>query len=54
MEKYTNLLKDFLNGKRDYTKTMFKIMGTIYRGSENGRFTIDEGLVALKNYVKNK
>jgi len=49
MEKYVELLKNYLNGKRDYTKTMFKIMATIYRGVNNGRFTLDDGLKAMKN-----
>lgn len=47
MEEYTEVLKGYLKGKRNYTKTMFKIMGTIWRGSEKGRFTLDEGLKAL-------
>ena len=47
VEEYTEVLKDYLKGKRNYTKTMFKVMGTIWRGSEKGRFTLDEGINVL-------
>lgn len=47
MEKCTEVLKEYLKGKRNYTKTMFKILGTIWRGSEKGRFTLDKGVKAL-------
>ncbi len=48
MEKYTNLLKGYLVERRNFTKTMFKIVGTIYRGVTKGRFTYEEGLKALQ------
>lgn len=46
------IFKSYIGEDRQkYTKAMFKIMGTIYRGSTKGRFTLDEGLKAL-NRVK--
>lgn len=45
MEKYTEILKENIGEDRHtYTKTMFMIMGTIYRGVNNGRFTYEQGL----------
>lgn len=41
MQEYVESLKSFFNGKRNYTKTMFKISGTIYRGVTNNRFTLN-------------
>lgn len=48
MEEYTIALKEYLKNRRDYKKTIFKIVGTVYRGVSNGRFTLDEGLMAIK------
>ena len=47
MEKYVELLQKYLSGKRNFTKTMFKIAGTIYRGATKGRFTYEEGMAKL-------
>ena len=41
MEEYTKVLKQNLKDKRDYTKAMFKIIGTIWRGVNNNRFTLE-------------
>ena len=49
MEEYTNALKEYLKDRRNLKKTIFKIVGTIYRGVNKGRFTLDEGLTALKS-----
>ena len=49
MEEYTNELKQCLEKNRDWTRTMFKIAGTIYRGVTKGRFTIEQGLNKLDN-----
>lgn len=48
MEKYVEDLKEFLGTKRNFTKTMFKITGTIIRGVQKGRFTYEQGLKALE------
>lgn len=48
MGEYTNLLKGYLASRRNINQYLFKIMGTIYRGSNNGRFTLDEGLAAME------
>lgn len=48
MEEYVEVLKDYLQGKRDYTKIMFKISGALYRGVSNGRFTWEEGLKVMR------
>lgn len=47
MEEYTHELKQHLDKNRNWTKTMFKIAGTIYRGVNNNRFTVEQGLNAL-------
>lgn len=47
MQEYVESLKSFLNGKRNYTKTMFKISGTIYGGVTNNRFTLEQALNRL-------
>ncbi len=48
MEEYTNLLKDYLVERRNFTKTMFKIVGTIFRAERKGRITYDEDLKAIE------
>lgn len=52
MEEYMKIFEEYLNGKRDYTKTMFKITSSLYRGVANNRFTFDEGLSALEKLYK--
>lgn len=47
MEKYTNLLNEYLNGRRDINKCVFNIVGTIYRGVSNNRFTLDQAEAKL-------
>lgn len=48
MEEYMKIFEEYLNGKRNYTKAMFKITSSLYRGVANNRFTFDEGLNAMK------
>lgn len=48
MDEYTCILKEYLDGKRDINKIVYKIMGTTIRGSNNGRFTIDEAMAKVK------
>lgn len=47
MAEYTRQLQEFLGTKRNFSKTMFKITGTIIRGVNKGRFTYEQGLNAL-------
>ncbi len=47
MTEYTKLLKEYLGKQRHFTKTMFKIAGTIYRGVNNNRFTVEQALNKL-------
>lgn len=48
MEKCTELFKKYIGEDRHtYTKAMFKILGTIIRGVNKGRFTYEQGLQAL-------
>lgn len=47
MEKYTEELKEHLVNNRSWTKTMFKIAGTIYRGVTKHRFTLEQALIKL-------
>lgn len=42
MEEYTSLLKDYLNGRRDIKKRLYKVMSTAYRAVLNGRTTWDD------------
>lgn len=47
MTEYTKALQEFLGEQRHFTKTMFKIAGTIYRGVNNNRFTVEQALNKL-------
>ncbi len=50
MEEYMKLLKDYIGEDRHtYTKTMFKIMGTLYRAVSKGRITWEQGLEKLNS-----
>lgn len=47
MEKCTDLLKEYLEGRRDIEKIVFKVVGTIFRGVNNKRFTLEQAIVKL-------
>lgn len=50
MEEYMRLFKDYIGEDRHtYTKTMFKIMGTLYRVVSKGRITWEQGLEKLNS-----
>lgn len=49
MAEYTRLLQEHLVEQRHFTKTRFKIAGTIYRGVNNNRFTLEQGLNKLNS-----
>lgn len=44
MEEYMKSFKEYIGEQRNFTKTMFKIAGTLYRGVTNNRFTMEQGL----------
>lgn len=39
MEEYVKLTKEYLNGRRNMGKKVFYLMGRVYRGINNSRFT---------------
>lgn len=47
MEKCTDLLKEYLNGRRDIERTVFNVIGTIFRGVNNNRFTLEQAEAKL-------
>lgn len=42
------LFKEYIKNDRHYTKTMFKIMGTLYRAVSKKRITWEQGLQKIK------
>lgn len=42
MEGYVELTKQYLAGRRNISKKVFKLVGTIFRGINNNRFTFEE------------
>ena len=48
MEEYTEILEQYLGGKRNYSKTMFKLMGRIYRRVNKGKLTWDEVIKTIE------
>ena len=50
MEEYMRLFKEYIGEDRHtYTKTMFKITGTLYRAVSKGRITWEQGLEKLNS-----
>lgn len=50
MEEYTKLFKEYIGEDRHtYTKTMFKVMGTLYRAVSKGMITLEQGLQKLNS-----
>lgn len=47
MEKCTDLLIEYLEGRRNINKCVFNIVGTIYRGVNNNRFTLEQAEAKL-------
>lgn len=47
MEECTSLLIECLEGKRDVEKIVFKAVGTIFRGINNNRFTLEQAEAKL-------
>ena len=52
MDEYTHILNEYLGKRRNISKIVYKIMETIFRGSNNERFSINEGFAAVKNCNK--
>lgn len=45
MQEYMKLFKEYLGeDRKTYTKAMFKIAGSIYRGVINNRFTLEQAI----------
>ncbi|MBP3463773.1 MAG: hypothetical protein J6K45_04755 [Clostridia bacterium] len=44
MEEYVEELKAYIGDKRNWSKKVFNISGTLYRGVANKRFTWEQGL----------
>lgn len=51
MEEYMKLFKEYIKDDRHYTKTMFKIMSTLYRAVSKGKITWERGLQKIKEGV---
>lgn len=49
MEEYIETLKDYLQDRRDTTRRVYNIMGTLFRGVQNKRFTWEQGLEFINN-----
>ena len=47
MEKCTDLLNEYLNGRRDIDRFVFNVIGTIFRGVNNNRFTLEQAMSKL-------
>lgn len=47
MEECTRLLNEYLEGKRNVKKIVFKVVGTIFRGVNNNRFTLEQAEAKL-------
>lgn len=47
MEECTRLLDEYLEGRRDVEKIVFKVVGTIFRGINNNRFTLEQAEAKL-------
>lgn len=51
MKEYMKLFKEYIKDDRRYTKTMFKIMSSLYRTVKNKRITWEQGLKQIKEGV---
>lgn len=52
MEEYVNILRSYLDTRRNFRRKVYRIVATLYRGVTNGRFTYEQGLNAI-NRMKN-
>jgi hypothetical protein len=48
MEEYTILLREHLKKNRKWSRTMFKVVGTIYRAVTKGRINYEQGLQSIE------
>lgn len=44
MEQYIEILKDYLQDRRDVSRRVYSIMSTLFRGAQNKRFTWEQGM----------
>ncbi len=44
MENYTEFLKEYLEGRRNISKKLYKFMSTTFRKVQKGRETWDEAI----------
>lgn len=44
MEEYIEDLRDYLQDRRNISRRVYNIMGTLFRGVQNKRFTWEQGL----------
>lgn len=51
MEEYVDSLKEYLGSRRNLTKKVYVIVGTLYRGVTRGRFTYEQGLNKLNSLL---
>lgn len=47
MEKCTDLLNEYLEGRRDMERIVFNVIGIIFRGINNNRFTLEQAEAKL-------
>lgn len=47
MDKCTDLLNEYLEERRDVKKIVFKVVGSIFRGVNNNRFTLEQAEAKL-------
>ncbi len=48
MENYVEITKEYLNGRRNMSRKVFYLMGRMYRGVNNNRFTFEQVMEKLK------
>ena len=48
VEKCTDLLSEYLEGRRNIERIVFKTVGTIFRGVNNNRFTLEQAEAKLQ------
>ncbi len=49
MERYVDLLKDYLGDRRDFGRLVFNYVGTLYRAINNKRITWEQGMEKIEN-----
>lgn len=47
VERCTDLLNEYLEGRRNIERLVFKTVGTIFRGVNNNSFTLEQAMTKL-------